>query len=105
MAKTESITESVSFRTEEAVREGMESVEKIERLSLRWNRRKDTSDPLYSPEAMLANPETTVCFVSADIGMGSDLLNMRVVKRLEELLPKQKNSGKPLCHLENLSIR
>jgi hypothetical protein len=51
-----------------------------------------------------ADPERTVCFVSGDIGMGSDLLTMKVVQRLEELLPKQQG-GKRLCHLENLSIR
>jgi hypothetical protein len=36
---------------------------------------------------------------------GSDLLNMRVLDRLKELLPKQANSDKQICHLENLSIR
>lgn len=36
---------------------------------------------------------------------GSDLLNTRVLARLDELLPQQANSGKRLCHLENLSIR
>jgi hypothetical protein len=50
------------------------------------------------------DPEKAVCFVSADIGMGSDLLTMKVVQRLEEILPKQQG-GKRLCHLENLSIR
>ena len=35
---------------------------------------------------------------------GSDLLNTRVLRRLDELLPKQANSNKTLCHLENLSI-
>jgi Neutral/alkaline non-lysosomal ceramidase, N-terminal len=50
------------------------------------------------------DPGRAVCFVSADIGMGSDLLNLKVVQRLEELLPKQQG-GKRLCHLENLSIR
>jgi hypothetical protein len=50
------------------------------------------------------DPEKTVCFVSADIGMGSDLLTMKVVQRLEEILPKQQG-GKRLCHLENLSLR
>jgi hypothetical protein len=36
---------------------------------------------------------------------GSDLVNIRVLERLEELLPQQAPSGKRLCHLENLSIR
>lgn len=51
-----------------------------------------------------ADPNKAVCFVSADIGMGSDVLNMRVLRRLEELLPEQKGSNQRLCHLENLSI-
>eukprot|EP00815_Leptocylindrus_aporus_P005578 CAMPEP_0116054652 /NCGR_PEP_ID=MMETSP0322-20121206/2931_1 /TAXON_ID=163516 /ORGANISM="Leptocylindrus danicus var. apora, Strain B651" /LENGTH=730 /DNA_ID=CAMNT_0003538089 /DNA_START=98 /DNA_END=2289 /DNA_ORIENTATION=+ len=39
-------------------------------------------------------------FVSADIGMGSDLLTFRVVERLDDLLSERKN----LCKIENLSI-
>jgi len=51
------------------------------------------------------NPNTTVCFVSIDAGMGSDLLNMRVLKRLDELAEIEENGGlKGLCRLENLSI-
>jgi neutral ceramidase len=53
-------------------------------------------------QSISIDPEKTICFVSADIGMGSDLLTLKVVQRLEELLPK---GGKRLCHLENLSIR
>lgn len=41
---------------------------------------------------------SAVCFVSIDVGMGSDLMNIRVLKRLKELLPDG------LCRLENLSI-
>jgi len=79
-------------------------VQTIERLSLRWSPRDEEKH--YSSKArVLADAEKTVCFVSADFGMGSDLLNMKVVKRLEELLPPQDGSDKPLCHLENLSIR
>lgn len=87
----------------------LRSGQKVERLSLRsqWNRPRPTE--YHTDEEMsvaeLADPEQTVCFVSADIGMGSDLLTMKVVKRLEEILPEQRNSGKPLCRLENLSIR
>jgi neutral ceramidase len=60
-----------------------------------------------------ADPNKTVCFVSIDAGMGSDLLNQRVLKRLEELLPPdaQEDSdsdsasdSRRLCRLENLSI-
>lgn len=53
------------------------------------------------------DPDKTICFVSIDTGMGSDLLNMLVLKRLDELLPEQqlpKKTHKRLCHLENLSI-
>lgn len=46
------------------------------------------------------NPDKTVCFVSIDAGMGSDLLNMRVFDRLKELLPSESQP----CRLENLSI-
>lgn len=49
------------------------------------------------------SPDKTICFVSVDIGMGSDLLTLRVIKRLEELLPVG-NGNKTLCHLENTSI-
>ncbi|KAL3915799.1 MAG: hypothetical protein SGILL_005474 [Bacillariaceae sp.] len=56
------------------------------------------------------DPNRTICFVSVDIGMGSDILTMYVVKRLEELLPAQQNIGdnaknsRRLCHIDNLSI-
>ena len=99
--------EDANVATASSVKESnIKLIQKIERLSLRWNHR--TQQPIhaeFSQEAISANPEKTVCFVSADIGMGSDLLTMKVAKRLEELLPKQKDSGKPLCHIENLSIR
>lgn len=45
------------------------------------------------------DPLQTVCFVSIDAGMGSDLLNQRVLERLDELLP-----GESPCTVENLSI-
>lgn len=54
--------------------------------------------------SVLADPARTVCFVSVDIGMGSDLLTQRVIARLEELLPIQDGFDKRLCHLDNLSI-
>lgn len=77
-----------------------------ERSLLRWNwKRKSKTVTQKNSLATMADPERTVCFVSIDAGMGSDLLNTRVVKRLEELLPEQGESGKRLCHLENLSIR
>lgn len=44
------------------------------------------------------DPNATVCFVSIDAGMGSDLLKLRVLERLNELLPECP------CHMENLSI-
>jgi len=80
---------------------------KEERSLLRWRWRrkpKNVAQKKKNELAGLADPERTVCFVSIDAGMGSDLLNVRVLKRLDELLPEQGNSGKRLCHLENLSI-
>ena len=51
------------------------------------------------------DPNRTICFVSVDIGMGSDMLTKYVVQRLEELLPQQQQSSNyRLCHLDNLSI-
>ena len=79
-----------------------------ERSLLRWNwlqKRKKVTRQEKRTLAASADPERTVCFVSIDAGMGSDLLNTRVLKRLEELLPEQGGDGKRLCHLENLSIR
>lgn len=46
------------------------------------------------------DPSRSICFVSIDTGMGSDLLNQRVMERLEELL----GQDELLCQLENLSI-
>ena len=42
--------------------------------------------------------DNTVCFVSVDCGMGSDLVTRRVLNRISELLPEQ------VCTIENLSI-
>lgn len=61
------------------------------------------NDVPVSEGVLSADSSTTICFVSIDAGMGSDLLNLRVLKRLEELFPAQAD-GKQLCHLENLSI-
>lgn len=93
---------------EEEMASSAESMEDQHRSLRDWNllrrNRKASNTPKLS--AKLANPDKTVCFVSIDAGMGSDLLNTRVVKRLEELMPPQEGeSGKRLCHLENLSIR
>lgn len=83
-----------------------EELVKEERSLLRWSwKRKRKTVGQKNVLASLADPERTVCFVSIEAGMGSDLLNTRVLKRLEELLPEQGDSGKRLCHLENLSIR
>jgi len=77
---------------------------------MNWVRRSREHQQLFvSGVRESADPAKTVCFVSIDAGMGSDLLNIRVVKRLEELLPPQKQNEeeggeKRLCHLENLSI-
>lgn len=76
-----------------------------------WKRNPDSSGmPAMLEEVSRLDPDKTICFVSADIGMGSDLLTNRVVKRLEELLPEQQPTQggegprRRLCHLENLSI-
>eukprot|EP00525_Craspedostauros_australis_P010424 CAMPEP_0198134330 /NCGR_PEP_ID=MMETSP1442-20131203/60014_1 /TAXON_ID= /ORGANISM="Craspedostauros australis, Strain CCMP3328" /LENGTH=743 /DNA_ID=CAMNT_0043795473 /DNA_START=72 /DNA_END=2303 /DNA_ORIENTATION=+ len=61
-----------------------------------------SAEPRTLPESV--SPDNTICFVSVDIGMGSDLLNIRVLKRLEELLPAMDDTGRRLCHVDNLSI-
>lgn len=76
------------------------SIEHGDRSLRQWSIQKQRDDPRKR-----ANPSKTVCFVSIDAGMGSDLLNTRVLKRLEEMLPEQGASGKRLCHLDNLSVR
>ena len=65
------------------------------------------------------NPNTTICFVSVDIGMGSDILNIRVLRRLDDLIQQWNNNNNVTnnnnnyrtasqrqtpCNLENLSI-
>jgi hypothetical protein len=80
-------------------------------------RKKKVLDLTPSPLVSQLDPGTTICFVSVDIGMGSDLLTKRVLERLEELLPEQQQQNyaqdedydhnhrrRRLCHLENLSI-
>jgi Neutral/alkaline non-lysosomal ceramidase, N-terminal len=96
--------ENDSIAMEQQRQPEVEEVEEQERALLRWNWKKHKQNLVKENTlANMADPERTVCFVSIDAGMGSDLLNMRVLKRLEELLPDQ--GGKKLCHLENLSIR
>lgn len=96
--------ESDSIAVNQRRRPKEEDVEEKKRSLLRWNWKKPKHNPVKENSvASLADPDRTVCFVSIDAGMGSDLLNTRVLKRLEEILPDQ--SGKRLCHLENLSIR
>jgi len=65
-------------------------------LGIRSNQRKQK-------RVVDLSPSNTMCFVSVDIGMGSDLLTLRVITRLEELLPTG-SGNKMLCHLENTSI-
>jgi neutral ceramidase len=81
-----------------------------------WHTRSSKSTITTTPlDVSRLDPEKTICFVSVDIGMGSDLLTSQVVKRLEELLPEQQldendnetttlRQRRRLCHLENLSI-
>jgi len=84
----------------------------------RKNTRLRTTTPRRRNDRMMANdksnsngkeytidPKSTICFVSIDAGMGSDLLNIRVLKRLNELADQEGyDEFKELCHLENLSI-
>ena len=95
--------EQLDTKDEMTVKEAIDSVQQVERLGLL--RRQSSGKEEANTATVSADPEKTVCFVSADVGMGSDLLTMKVVKRLEHLLPREKGSGKPLCRLENLSIR
>ena len=74
------------------------------RWSSRSNAQDDTKTETRPSDISHLDPERTVCFVSIDAGMGSDLLNTRVLERLKDLLPVQGHSNKRLCHLENLSI-
>ena len=79
------------------------SVTAWERLMMFWGRSqkpglrtKQTEGPLH-----FLNATETVCFVSIDTGMGSDLLNIRVLERLKILLPEE---AQALCSMETLSI-
>lgn len=81
---------------------------KKHRSLLRWMMTSNNDKPSPPAPSRISqlDPEKTICFVSIDAGMGSDLLNKRVLERLDELLPPQANSNnqRRLCHLENLSI-
>lgn len=69
-----------------------------------YHTRQEEGAPFtLSASRLPPDPDKTICFVSVDIGMGSDLLNQRVLHRLQELLPEQED-GRRICHLENLSI-
>lgn len=53
------------------------------------------------------DPNRTICFVSVDLGMGSDWINHHVVKRLKELQNSSESDTSLQsipCTLENLSI-
>lgn len=74
-----------------------------ERWMMFWDRsRKSGLRAKYSEgPKYFANATETVCFVSIDTGMGSDLLNIRVLERLKTLLPED---AQGLCTIERLSI-
>jgi len=80
-----------------------DQIETVERLRLRKKTNQNAQE--HHGLASQADPERTICFVSIDIGSGSDLLTVKVLERLQELLPEHGPSGKRLCHLENLSVR
>jgi len=90
--------------------EGAADVLEMERSRLRWRTGKnhsavDAAHLGYRRQPQLApDPSETICFVSIDAGMGSDLLNYRVLQRMEQLIPSLPGQTRPLCHLENLSI-
>lgn len=44
------------------------------------------------------DPDSTICFVSIDYGMGSDLVTQKVIERLHQ------SQGNTLCQVDNLSI-
>jgi mannitol-specific phosphotransferase system IIBC component len=97
-------SENDSIAVKQRRRPEEEDIKEQKRSLLRWNWKKSKHNLVKENSlASVADPDRTVCFVSIDAGMGSDLLNTRVLKRLEDLLPDQ--GGKRLCHLENLSIR
>jgi neutral ceramidase len=50
------------------------------------------------------DPESTICVVSMDAGMGSDILTKKVLERFAQLVPPTQQGSKPVCHLENTSI-
>lgn len=70
-----------------------------------WSRKEPPSSSLRSKNnhdpVLRLDTTQTVCFVSIDSGMGSDLLNIRVLKRLQTLLPEE---ARGLCTMETLSI-
>lgn len=51
-------------------------------------------------EECSVDPETAVCFVSMDAGMGSDAVTSRALKRFAELTSEKD----PVCRLENTAI-
>jgi neutral ceramidase len=74
----------------------------LQRVRLRWNRPTvETKDAMEETGPYRIDPDSTICFVSLDVGMGSDLLNLRVLKRLAEELPVE---AQGLCRVDNLSI-
>ena len=104
-----SSTASSASALEETMNDETAGIEDEHRRSLLrlWplrGRSKNNKGNDAVPDRDRVDPAKAVCFVSIDAGMGSDLLNIRVLKRLDELLPEQGQSGKRLCHLENLSI-
>ena len=66
--------------------------------SSRLRTQRDTS---HDDNTFFLDATQTICFVSIDTGMGSDLLNMRVLQRLETLLPAE---AQGLCTMPTLSI-
>lgn len=98
------MAEPQNANTQERVEGMLLPEEEDEVFALRRNQRREkdytgTRDTSHGTEA---DPDKTVCFVSIDAGMGSDLLNVLVLERLQSLIPGQ--GGKPVCHLENLVI-
>jgi len=70
--------------------------------SVRSRQAAQTNTDVRDHDESPVDPNATICFVSIDAGMGSDLLTLRVVQRLQDLLSTDSQNSP--CQLENLSI-
>lgn len=66
----------------------------------KYIRRRFTQTGGYEETYSRGKTARTICFVSIDAGMGSDLLTKKVLERFHELI----QDSETVCHLENTSI-